>query len=110
MVEKIIYSGGPIDTKNYTIINFNIPEMVLMVFILTIIRILILQILLEFLKKLLISLMFLGYMQQSVVPLELDYVGMASLFPDFIRNLIPIAGDWKSTDWMIANTTVQNEI
>ena len=35
---------------------------------------------------------------------------MAALYPDFITNLIPVGGDWKSTDWMIANTFVQKQI
>ena len=35
---------------------------------------------------------------------------MAALFPNFITNLIPVGGDWKSTDWMIANTFLQKQI
>jgi homoserine O-acetyltransferase len=32
------------------------------------------------------------------------------LFPNFITNLIPVGGDWKATDWMIANTFLQKQI
>ena len=35
---------------------------------------------------------------------------MAALSPNFIERLIPIAGDWKSSDWMIATTFIQNQI
>jgi homoserine O-acetyltransferase len=35
---------------------------------------------------------------------------LAALHPNFIDNLIPIATDWKSTDWIIANTKVQELI
>ena len=35
---------------------------------------------------------------------------MAALSPNFIEHLIPIAGDWKSSDWMIATTYIQNQI
>lgn len=35
---------------------------------------------------------------------------LAALYPDLIENLIPIATDWKATDWMIANTKVQELI
>lgn len=35
---------------------------------------------------------------------------MAALSPNFIDKMIPIAGDWKSSDWMIANTFIQKQI
>ncbi len=35
---------------------------------------------------------------------------MAVLEPTLIKNLIPIASDWKSTDWLIANCRVQEQI
>ncbi len=35
---------------------------------------------------------------------------LAALYPDYIENLIPIAADWKSTDWVVANTKVQELI
>lgn len=35
---------------------------------------------------------------------------MAALRPDGIQNLIPVATDWKSTDWVIANVLVQDRI
>ncbi|WP_340200214.1 alpha/beta fold hydrolase [Ascidiimonas sp. W6] len=35
---------------------------------------------------------------------------MAVLEPELIQHLIPIASDWKSTDWLIANCRVQDQI
>lgn len=35
---------------------------------------------------------------------------MAALSPNKIQNLIPIATDWKATDWVIANVLIQDQI
>lgn len=35
---------------------------------------------------------------------------MAALQPTKIENLIPVATDWKATDWVIANVLVQDQI
>jgi homoserine O-acetyltransferase len=35
---------------------------------------------------------------------------MAALQPEKIENLIPIASDWKATDWVIANVLIQDKI
>jgi homoserine O-acetyltransferase len=35
---------------------------------------------------------------------------MACLVPDITTHLIPIASDWKSTDWLIANCRIQEQI
>lgn len=35
---------------------------------------------------------------------------MAALSPRFIERMIPIGGDWKSSDWIIANTYIQRQI
>ena len=35
---------------------------------------------------------------------------MAVLFPEKVENLIPIATDWKATDWVIANVLIQDQI
>ncbi len=34
----------------------------------------------------------------------------SALSPNFIQQMIPIGGDWKSSDWMIANTYIQEQI
>lgn len=35
---------------------------------------------------------------------------LAAHAPTFVKNLIPIASDWKATDWLLANTRVQDLI
>ena len=35
---------------------------------------------------------------------------MAAIQPDITENLIPIAADWQSSDWLIANCRVQEQI
>ena len=35
---------------------------------------------------------------------------MAALRPDSMKHLIPIASDWKATDWVVANVYVQDQI
>ncbi|MDN3678038.1 alpha/beta fold hydrolase [Flavobacterium paronense] len=35
---------------------------------------------------------------------------MTVLFPEKVENLIPIASDWKATDWVIANVLIQDQI
>ncbi|RZJ69887.1 alpha/beta fold hydrolase [Flavobacterium sp.] len=35
---------------------------------------------------------------------------MAALRPDALEHLIPIASDWKATDWVIGNVLVQDQI
>lgn len=35
---------------------------------------------------------------------------MAAQQPDKVQNLMPIATDWKSTDWVIANVLIQDQI
>lgn len=35
---------------------------------------------------------------------------MAALQPDSIDHLVPIATDWKATDWVIANVLIQDQI
>jgi len=35
---------------------------------------------------------------------------MAALYPTLTENLIPVAADWKASDWIIANTFLQSRI
>lgn len=35
---------------------------------------------------------------------------MAVLKPDSVKNLIPVASDWKATDWVIANVLIQDQL
>ena len=35
---------------------------------------------------------------------------IAALSPELSENYIPIASDWKSSDWLLANTRLQKQI
>ena len=35
---------------------------------------------------------------------------MAALYPSLTKNLIPVAADWKASDWIIANTYLQKRL
>jgi homoserine O-acetyltransferase len=35
---------------------------------------------------------------------------MVALYPSITRNLIPVAADWKASDWIIANTFLQKRL
>ena len=35
---------------------------------------------------------------------------MAALYPNLTDNLIPVAADWKASDWIIANTFLQKRL
>ena len=35
---------------------------------------------------------------------------MAVLFPDLIQNLVPVASDWKASDWILAHNKTQQQI
>ena len=35
---------------------------------------------------------------------------LAASFPDFIEKLVPIACDWKTSDWVLAHTLLQDQI
>ncbi|MCP4883690.1 MAG: aspartate kinase, partial [Flavobacteriales bacterium] len=35
---------------------------------------------------------------------------MAVLFPDLIENLVPVASDWKASDWILAHNKTQQQI
>ena len=108
---QIIGEKKVIDTKKYTIISFNIPGNgidpydwknlkeihaghIAMLFI-------------KGLKKLKINNLYaiIGGSIGGGISWE-----MAAISPTICRNLIPIASDWKSTDWVVANTFIQNKI
>ena len=37
-------------------------------------------------------------------------MGDGSITPNLTENLIPVAADWKASDWIIANTFLQKRI
>lgn len=35
---------------------------------------------------------------------------LAAAFPNFVKHLIPVATDWKATDWLLAQTFIQDRL
>ncbi|MEM6894523.1 MAG: bifunctional aspartate kinase/homoserine dehydrogenase I [Bacteroidota bacterium] len=100
-----------IDTQKYTVLAFNIPGNGYDGFII------------ENYKDFVagdIARIFLEGLQQLEIPLLHAIIGgslggglaweMAVLNPKITKHLIPVASDWKSTDWLIANCQIQEQI
>lgn len=104
-------SGKLIDTDRYTIIAFNVPGNGYDGFVLEDYKVFIAR---DAAKIFNLGLDELGV--KDVFAVIGGSVGggiaweMAALRPNLIRHLIPVASDWKSTDWLIANCCVQEEI
>ncbi len=106
----LIGEGKCIDTKKYTILSFNIPGNGYDKFVIDnykdfvagdIARIFLLG-----LQKLEIKKLFalLGGSLGGGIAWE-----MAAINPKIMDHLIPVASDWKSTDWLIGNCQIQEQ-
>ncbi|MGB3151204.1 MAG: aspartate kinase, partial [Maribacter sp.] len=99
-----------IDTQKYTILAFNIPGNGHDRFVIENYKDFvagdIANIFLGGLKKLAINKLFaiIGGSLGGGIAWE-----MAVLKPDLTEHLIPVASDWKSTDWLIANCQIQEQ-
>jgi len=108
---SIIGDGKCIDTRIYTVISFNIPGNGYDGFLIENYKDFvardIAEIFLKGLEMLKIQKLFaiIGGSLGGGIAWE-----MAALRPKLTQHLIPVASDWKSTDWLIANCQIQEQI
>ena len=108
--KDLIGEGKGIDTSIYTILAFNVPGNGYDGFVIDNYKDFVARdmarIFLTGLEKLGVGKLFalIGGSMGGGIAWE-----MAVLDPDITEHLIPIASDWKSTDWLIANCQVQEQ-
>ena len=108
---EIVGDNKLIDTQHYTVISFNIPGNGYD------------GLLIENYQDLILAdvahMVFQGLKELNINSLHAAIGGsiggglaweLAAAYPSFIKNLIPIATDWKSSDWVIANAFLQDQI
>ena len=107
---SLIGDAKCIDTRKYTILAFNIPGNGYDGFVIENYKDFvagdIARIFLMALNKMEISSLYavIGGSLGGGIAWE-----MAALNPNLIKHLIPVASDWKSTDWLIANCQIQEQ-
>lgn len=108
--KDLIGDDKVIDTKLYTILAFNIPGNGFDGFIIENYK--------DFVARDIAKLFLIGLEKLKIKKLFAVIGGslgggiaweMAILKPDFTEHLIPVATDWKSTDWLIANCQIQEQ-
>ncbi|NKI25646.1 bifunctional aspartate kinase/homoserine dehydrogenase I [Arenibacter sp. 6A1] len=106
----LIGEGKCIDTNKYTILCFNIPGNGYDGFVIEEYK--------EFVAKDIAKIFLLGLETLKVTKLYCLIGGslgggiaweMAAIDPTLTQHLIPVASDWKSTDWLIANCQIQEQ-
>ncbi|QLG44461.1 bifunctional aspartate kinase/homoserine dehydrogenase I [Costertonia aggregata] len=106
----LIGDGKCIDTKKYTILSFNIPGNGYDGFVIDNYK--------DFVAGDIARIFILGLAKLNVKKLFAIIGGslgggiaweMAALEPNLAQHLIPVASDWKSTDWLIANCQIQEQ-
>ncbi|WP_405247368.1 bifunctional aspartate kinase/homoserine dehydrogenase I [Cellulophaga sp. Asnod2-G02] len=106
----LIGDGKCIDTQKYTILSFNVPGNGHDGFVVENYKDFVAQdiakIFLIGLKELQVNKLFalIGGSMGGGIAWE-----MVALEPNLTENLIPVASDWKSTDWLIANCQIQEQ-
>ncbi len=108
--KDLINDGKAIDTRKYTVLSFNIPGNGYDGFIIENYKDFVAR---DVAKIFLLGLEALGI--EQLFALTGGSLGggiaweMAVLKPDVTQHLIPVATDWKSTDWLIANCQIQEQ-
>jgi homoserine O-acetyltransferase len=104
----LVGDGKCIDTREYTVLSFNIPGNGYDGFLIENYR--------DFVAADMARIFLWGLETLRVTSLHALIGGslgggiaweMAALRPGLARHLIPVASDWKSTDWLIANCQIQ---
>lgn len=107
----LIGEGKTIDTRKYTILSFNVPGNGIDSFVIENYQ--------DFTTRDVARIFLKGIETLKIEQLYAIIGGsvgggiaweMLALEPNITENLIPIATDWKSTDWMIANCFLQEQI
>jgi len=107
---QVIGKNKTIDTNNFTIIAFNIPGNGYDGLLIDNYR--------DFVAKDIANMFLLALKKMSICKLHAIIGGslgggiaweMAVLNPVIATHIIPIAADWRSTDWLIANCCIQEQ-
>jgi len=107
---QVIGKNKTIDTTKVTVIAFNIPGNGY--------DGLLIENYQDFVAKDIANLFLIGLRKLDILQLHSIIGGslgggiaweMAVLNPDIAQHIIPIASDWKSTDWLIANCSIQEQ-
>ena len=108
--QDLVGDDKVIDTKLYTVLSFNIPGNGFDGFVIDNYK--------DFVARDIASLFLIGLKELKIDKLFAIIGGslgggiaweMAVLNPDITEHLIPVATDWKSTDWLIANCQIQEQ-
>ncbi len=108
--QDLVGDGKCIDTQRYTVLSFNIPGNGYDGFLIENYR--------DFVAVDMARIFLLGLELLGVQKLFAIIGGslgggiaweMAALNPEITTHLIPVASDWKSTDWLIANCQIQEQ-
>ena len=108
--KDLIGDDKVIDTKIYTVLAFNIPGNGYDGFVIENYK--------DFVARDIANLFLIGLKELKIGKLFATIGGslgggiaweMAVLKPDFTENLVVVATDWKSTDWLIANCQIQEQ-
>jgi homoserine O-acetyltransferase len=108
--KDLINDGKAIDTQKFTILSFNIPGNGYDGFVIENYK--------DFVARDVAKIFLIGLEQLEIDQLFALTGGslgggiaweMAVLKPDVTKHLIPVATDWKSTDWLIANCQIQEQ-